>query len=110
MTITYSFSNSHGDEVEYEYECEPSDYYEETGASLSDILGDYENSGADIPEREEGITDEQYLEVLYEDMHFSGDLGAYLEETLRERYKEKAYGEFLESSAYEDEEYPYCYY
>ena len=110
MTLTYSFSNSHGDEVGYEYECEPSDYYEETGASLSDILEDYGNSGAEVPEREEGITDEQYLEVLYEDMHFNGDLGAYLEETIREHYKEKAYDEFLESGEYDEEPYPYCYY
>lgn len=110
MTITYAFENKHGDEVEYGYECELSDYYDEIGAGLEDILEDYGNSGAEAPEREEGITDEEYLEVLYEDMRFNGDLSAYLEDTLRERYEERAYDEFLESSAYEDEEYPYCYY
>lgn len=109
-TITYTFDNRYGNEVEFEYEVSLSDYYCEMGYKLCDILNDYELAGAEIPEREEGITDEQYLEVLYEDMAWNEALENYLEDSLKEHYSDAAYDAFVDSGRYDERPYPYCYY
>ena len=110
MTLTYSFSNRYGNEVKFEYEVSLSDYYCEMGYKLEDILNDYELAGAEIPEREEGITDEQYLEVLYEDMAWNDALENYLEDSLKEHYSDAAYDAFVDSGRHDERPYPYCYY
>lgn len=111
MTITYTFENRHGDEREFEYDdASIVDYYCAIGFGLEDILNDYEAAGAEIPEREEGMTDEEYLDVLYEDMRWNDALEDYLEDALREFYQDAAYDSFVDSGGYDERPYPYCYY
>lgn len=111
MTLTYTFKNRYGDDIEFEYEdAFITDYYDNLGFKLEDILNDYEEAGAEIPEREEGETDEEYLEALYEDMRWNDALEDFLEDSLRERYHDAAYDAFVDSGGYDERPYPYCYY
>lgn len=111
MTITYTFENRYGDDIEFEYEdASVVDYYCEMGFKLDDILSDYEEADAEIPEREEGETDEEYLEDLYEDMRWNDALEDFLEDAMREHYQDAAYDAFVDSGGYDERPYPYCYY
>lgn len=111
MTITYTFDNRYGDEREFEYEdASVVDYYCEIGFGLDDILNDYKEADAEIPEREDGETDEEYLKTLYEDMRWNDALEDFLEDNLKEHFRDAAYDAFVDSGGYDERPYPYCYY
>lgn len=110
MTITYTFNNRYDEEREFEYDASISDYYYGIGASLEDIIRDYEAAGAVAPERGEGETDEEYLDELYEDMRWNADLERFLYYDLKEYFSEAAYDAFMDSGEYDERPYPYCYY
>ena len=56
------------------------------------------------------MTDEEYLDVLYEDMRWNDALEDFLEDAMREHYQDAAYDAFVDSGGYDERPYPYCYY